>query len=107
MQKQPPGPTLFLGNLDFEATSDAIRELFEAHRKHPKAKANAEMQDNGPPSYGRDDVGSKGEVKHEKDWIRQIRIGTFEDSSKCKGSAASALSVGRICYPLMRKFSRS
>ena len=59
MQKQPPGPTLFLGNLGFETTEDTIRELLESHR----AK----------------------DVPADDKWIRKIRLGTFEDSGKCKG----------------------
>ncbi|KAI0751619.1 hypothetical protein C8Q80DRAFT_1251708 [Daedaleopsis nitida] len=66
MQKQPPGQTLFLGNLGFETTQDSIRELFESHR----AKEVTEGAD----------------VDTDK-WMRKIRMGTFEDSGKCKGWA--------------------
>ncbi|KAI1789545.1 hypothetical protein LXA43DRAFT_1062781 [Ganoderma leucocontextum] len=61
VQKQPPGPTLFLGNLGFETTDDSIRELLDSHR-------------------------AKDASADEK-WIRKIRLGTFEDSGKCKGWA--------------------
>ncbi|KAI0698524.1 hypothetical protein C8T65DRAFT_660472 [Cerioporus squamosus] len=67
MQKQPPGPTLFLGNLGFETTEDTIRELFESHRAKEKE----------PAADG---------TENDK-WIRKIRLGTFEDSGKCKGWA--------------------
>ncbi|EJF61110.1 hypothetical protein DICSQDRAFT_161593 [Dichomitus squalens LYAD-421 SS1] len=61
VQKQPPGPTLFLGNLGFDTTEDSIRELLVSHRAtDPLA---------------------------EDKWIRKIRLGTFEDSGKCKGWA--------------------
>ncbi|KAI0368121.1 hypothetical protein BV20DRAFT_969712 [Pilatotrama ljubarskyi] len=59
VQKQPAGPTLFFGNLGFETTEKSIRDLLESHR--PKG----------------------GDEK----WIRKIRMGTFEDSGKCKGWA--------------------
>ncbi|KAI0353506.1 hypothetical protein OH77DRAFT_1427200 [Trametes cingulata] len=59
VQKQPPGPTLFFGNLGFETTEKSIRDLLESHR--PKG----------------------GDEK----WIRKVRMGTFEDSGKCKGWA--------------------
>lgn len=76
-QKQPPAPTLFLGNLGFETTEQAIRQLFEAHRVIKKPKDEAE------------DEGA--EVKKDKQpkdvWIRKIRMGTFEDSGLCKGCA--------------------
>ncbi|KAI8084595.1 uncharacterized protein BX664DRAFT_248754, partial [Halteromyces radiatus] len=49
-QKNPPCPTLFLGNLGFDCTKEAIQELF---------------------AWAGD--------------IRQVRLGTFQDSGKCKG----------------------
>ncbi|KAI9574390.1 hypothetical protein HD554DRAFT_2011649 [Boletus coccyginus] len=70
-QKQPPAPTLFLGNLGFETTEGSIRELFEAHRHR-----------------GHKDKGQGGDAAKSKDvWIRKIRMGTFEDSGACKGFA--------------------
>ncbi|OSC98936.1 RNA-binding domain-containing protein [Trametes coccinea BRFM310] len=59
VQKQPPGPTLFFGNLGFETTEESIRELLNSHR--PKTV--------------------------DEKWIRKVRMGTFEDSGKCKGWA--------------------
>ncbi|TRM67891.1 hypothetical protein BD626DRAFT_480109 [Schizophyllum amplum] len=69
MQKQPPAPTLFLGNLSFETTEDDIRQLFEAHRP---AKDKAKKPEPG---------------EQPKPWIRKVRMATFEDSGKCKGFA--------------------
>jgi len=69
-QKQPAGPTLFIGNLGFEATEQSIRELFDSHR----AKAPAGTEE-GNGAEGRDP------------WIRKVRLGTFEDTGKCKGWA--------------------
>jgi hypothetical protein len=69
-QKQPPAPTLFFGNLGFDATESMIRELLEAHRR--KSKPNEEAEE-----------GAKDDV-----WIRKVRLGTFEDSGKCKGCVA-------------------
>ncbi|KAK7054103.1 hypothetical protein R3P38DRAFT_3171626 [Favolaschia claudopus] len=72
-QKQPPAPTLFLGNLSFQATEQSIRGLFEAHRAKPKA---AELD------------GEAAAAAEDKDkWIRKVRMGTFEDSGLCKGFA--------------------
>ena len=65
-QKQPAGPTLFLGNLGFETTEEAIRTLFTQHRE---LKVVAEDEEKKPADK----------------WIRKIRMGTFEDSGKCKG----------------------
>ncbi|KAG0147917.1 hypothetical protein CROQUDRAFT_132214 [Cronartium quercuum f. sp. fusiforme G11] len=58
-QKQPPAACLFLGNLSFETTTESIMDLFRSNHL-----TNTEV----------DDVG-----------IRQVRLGTFEDSGKCKG----------------------
>jgi hypothetical protein len=74
VQKQPPAPTLFVGNLGFETTEDAIRELFEAHREKKKKKTEEEPEN----------------VEKTKDvWIRKVRMGTFEDSGLCKGYTPS------------------
>ena len=69
-QKQPAGPTLFLGNLGFETTQQSIRAMLESHRPKP---AGAEDDDGAQEQKGTDN------------WIRKIRMGTFEDSGKCKG----------------------
>ena len=70
-QKQPPAPTLFLGNLGFETTADSIKGLLEAHK--PNATTSETANDGG----ANDD---------DDPWIRKIRMGTFEDSGLCKGS---------------------
>lgn len=67
-QKQPAGPTLFLGNLGFETTEQSIRQMLESHRIKPAVEGVEEQS------------GEKKDV-----WIRKIRLGTFEDSGKCKG----------------------
>ncbi|KIJ69897.1 hypothetical protein HYDPIDRAFT_171849 [Hydnomerulius pinastri MD-312] len=81
IQKQPPAPTLFLGNLGFETTEDSIRQLFIAHRH---------FKQGGDKGKGKD-VAVKEENEDQekvKDlWIRKIRMGTFEDSGACKGFA--------------------
>ncbi|KAJ7068713.1 hypothetical protein C8F01DRAFT_1119067 [Mycena amicta] len=77
-QKQPPAPTLFLGNLPFETTEETIRDLFDAHRKpakiaakKPEGEAEAE----------------ETKVQKPTAWIRKVRMGTFEDTGLCKGFA--------------------
>jgi hypothetical protein len=75
-QKQPPAPTLFLGNLGFETTEKSIRELFEAHRPqvdNTKGKADPTEDVNDTQDQSKDP------------WIRKVRLGTFEDSGLCKG----------------------
>ncbi|KAF9006706.1 hypothetical protein BDQ17DRAFT_1239236 [Cyathus striatus] len=76
-QKQPPAPTLFIGNLPFDATDASIRELLEQHREVPKMKGKEKKADE-----------EEGEKKNDKEqWIRKVRMGTFEDSGLCKGFA--------------------
>jgi RNA recognition motif-containing protein len=77
VQKQPPAPTLFLGNLGFDTTEDSIRELFQAHR-HPQKAGKAIKVDDA-------DVNAEDESSAKDVWIRKIRMGTFEDSGACKG----------------------
>ena len=77
VQKQPPAPTLFLGNLGFDTTEDSIRELFEAHR-HPQKSGKGSKVDDAEVN-----AGDENTVKDV--WIRKIRMGTFEDSGACKG----------------------
>ena len=80
-QKQPPGPTLFFGNLGFEVTENSIRQLLEAHRKNPVRTPVGDGGEENPGEHDDEPKGPKEEVK----WIRKIRMGTFEDSGKCKG----------------------
>lgn len=74
-QKQPAGPTLFLGNLGFETTEQSIRGMLESHRVKLPA---TEDQNDGSTEHA-------GETQTKQGWIRKIRMGTFEDSGKCKG----------------------
>ncbi|KAI6003601.1 hypothetical protein EDD15DRAFT_2156258, partial [Pisolithus albus] len=78
-QKQPPAPTLFLGNLGFDVTEDSIRELFEAH---PNSKHGANAKEKS-----KDEDTNGAECEGNETGIRKIRMGTFEDSGKCKGFA--------------------
>lgn len=73
-QKQPPAPTLFFGNLSFDATEDSIRELLEAHREKGRQEGKA-----------KDETPKEEEEKEGEPWIRKVRLGTFEDSGRCKG----------------------
>jgi RNA recognition motif-containing protein len=94
-QKQPPAPTLFLGNLGFETTEGSIRELFEAHRSAKKAveqkitggggEENGTGEKDGKEKNDKDKSGAERSDKEKSEWIRKIRMGTFEDSGKCKG----------------------
>uniref|UniRef100_A0A0W0G399 RRM domain-containing protein n=1 Tax=Moniliophthora roreri TaxID=221103 RepID=A0A0W0G399_MONRR len=75
MQKQPPAPTLFFGNLGFETTEETIRDLLDAHREKPGKKDEGEESKKATSA------------KESEDWIRRIRLSAFEDTGKCKGFA--------------------
>ena len=75
-QKQPAGPTLFLGNLGFETTEQSILDLFNGHRKAAGPKG---------PDVKSEDVNDDEKPAAKDRWIRKVRMGTFVDSGKCKG----------------------
>ncbi|KAI0254734.1 hypothetical protein BJV78DRAFT_1273808 [Lactifluus subvellereus] len=81
-QKQPPAPTLFFGNLGFEATVDSIRGLLEAHRTK-----KMEKKEKSGAGTGASESAIDAEAPLKDPWIRKIRMGTFEDSGLCKGFA--------------------
>ncbi|PVF96480.1 hypothetical protein CPB86DRAFT_816357 [Serendipita vermifera] len=66
-QKNDPCPTLFVGNLGFETTEEDIRCLFTRVQN----KSATPNTDDSP----------------DKQRLTKIRMGTFEDSGKCKGFA--------------------
>lgn len=95
-QKQPPAPTLFLGNLGFETTEGSIRELFEAHRHrgHKDKVKGVDVKAEKQEVTQGEGEGQGGDAANSKDvWIRKIRMGTFEDSGACKGSVSNLASV--------------
>lgn len=69
-QKQPPGPTLFFGNLSFQVTETSLQALLERNWKFHGIEKNDAKDDQN---------------QNEKPLIRKVRLGTFEDSGKCKG----------------------
>ncbi|KAI8454989.1 hypothetical protein BY996DRAFT_6413463 [Phakopsora pachyrhizi] len=78
-QKQSPAPCLYIGNLGFEATEEKIQTMFEINfKKTSKADTDSKelVKDLKDHSDDSDQVG-----------IRKVRMGTFEDSGKCKGFA--------------------
>ncbi|TEB37148.1 RNA-binding domain-containing protein [Coprinellus micaceus] len=104
-QKQPPAPTLFIGNLPFETTEDGLKELFEKHHEQEtkrgagkdskkgkmedveEEESDGENTDNRGGGEKTQDKG-KGKASSKKDdFILRVRMGTFEDSGACKGFA--------------------
>ncbi|GAA5896842.1 hypothetical protein JCM6882_005048 [Rhodosporidiobolus microsporus] len=144
-QKNPPGPTLFIGNLGFETKVEDIRDMFDRNQKRaaewaPKEKGKKgeksgkkpvkgkgkeeegsdeeddddekadtdrdeddsdDSDDDEEEEEGKENGAEEGEKKREKKakgkkepldfakakdaGIRKVRLGTFEDSGKCKG----------------------
>ena len=74
-QKQPAGPTLFFGNLGFATTEESLRSMLTRNHKRGSKPVTKDDDDEEEPAQPQ---------KNEK-WIRKIRLGTFEDSGKCKG----------------------
>jgi len=81
-QKQPAGPTLFLGNLSFETTEQSIRDMFGRNSRPAKAKKRKGDSGDSGSDDGMDD---KATNPAKSAGIRKIRMGTFEDTGKCKG----------------------
>lgn len=90
--------TLFMGNLPFDATEEALRDLIEEHAEGastPAAKAEsqpAEDQENvaADPEEGADAETKEGQVYIDKrggklSGLRKVRLGAFEDTGRCKG----------------------
>jgi len=106
-QKQPPAPCLYFGNLGFETTSEGIVSMLHAHHQaqqvwNPKpatTPSSSSSKKQKPSDKDEDDdeeededegpVASKIKPKTplEEVGIRKVRMGTFEDSGKCKGFA--------------------
>jgi hypothetical protein len=110
-QKNPPSPTLFLGNLGFEIEEEMIREMFEVHastnrnwqskkgvpKRKPRKKREEKNQEEDGSGSESSSSASESEPEQEPEkpvaGIRRIRIGTFEDSGKCKGFVLTLLSI--------------
>lgn len=69
-QKNPACSTLFVGNLGFETKEEEIAALFG--RLHPKLAK----------------LSIKDATSQEEERLLGVRMGTFEDSGKCKGLVA-------------------
>jgi RNA recognition motif-containing protein len=65
VQKHPACASLFIGNLAFATTEDSLINLFARHMR-PIHDSNVLLD--------------------KEKWLRNVRVGTFEDSGKCKGS---------------------
>lgn len=79
-QKQPPAPTLFLGNLGFETTDADIVEMLSAHRSAAASKKQADGGADEKREKAKEEFSAQS-----NSWIRKVRMGTFEDSGLCKG----------------------
>ncbi|KAH8105978.1 hypothetical protein BXZ70DRAFT_917633 [Cristinia sonorae] len=82
-QKQPPGPTIFFGNLGFETTEQSLRDLLTRNRTRIVGGKKVKEEKEGVEPA----VAEGKEKETPERWIRKIRMGTFEDTGKCKGWA--------------------
>ena len=91
VQKRPPAPTLFVGNLGFEATEESIRKMVEAHGKavavfgKGREKEKGKKQDKDLEDAEEGEKGGEEEEEEIDLGIRKVRVGQFEDSGLCKG----------------------
>ena len=69
IQKHPECASLFIGNLGFAATEDSLIDLFSRNTK---------------PTHD-----SNNSLLGKETWLHKVRMGTFEDSGKCKGLVPS------------------
>lgn len=112
-QKHPPGPTLFIGNLSFNATEEGVRDMIErsaaSRFEHESARASNIVSEKKKEVKKNTEEGeeeeaaessavevaeeSKKETTASKPellrgaGIRKVRMGEFEDTGKCKGFA--------------------
>lgn len=103
-QIHPEGSTLFMGNLPFDATEEALRDMIEEHSAElppPASIAAAETNEDAAQdgdatmAEGEDETEEKGkeapkvEVVNtrggKKSGLRKVRLGAFEDTGRCKG----------------------
>lgn len=82
--------TLFAGNLPFDATEEALRDLVESNavfgvgevKPVPKEGDDQEVQTTDGERK-RQDGGRGGK----ESGLRKVRLGAFEDTGRCKGFA--------------------
>lgn len=110
-QKHPPGPTLFIGNLSFNATEEGVRDMIErsaaSRFEHESARASNIITEKKKEAKKDTEDDEEEEAKESATvevaeeskkettagkpellrgaGIRKIRMGEFEDTGKCKG----------------------
>ncbi|KAJ7498494.1 hypothetical protein FB451DRAFT_772 [Mycena latifolia] len=90
-QKQPPAPTLFLGNLGFETTDQSIRELFEAHRPVKKKVKTEDGEEQPEADKGRSGYGKFG-------WARSKTAGRARGAFFSRASHRHILTVPSFAF---------
>lgn len=70
--KRPETSTLYMGNLPFDATEEALRDLIEGNAP------DREVVD----EEGAEEIGARG---GKKSGLKKVRLAAFEDTGRCKG----------------------
>lgn len=70
--KRPETSTLYMGNLPFDATEEALRDLIEGNAPE------REIVD----EEGAEEIGARG---GKKSGLKKVRLAAFEDTGRCKG----------------------
>ncbi|WWC72616.1 uncharacterized protein I206_106578 [Kwoniella pini CBS 10737] len=73
--KRPETSSIYMGNLPFDATELAIRDLVEL---------NAVEREGAETEEGYETIGERG---GKKSGLKKVRLGAFEDTGRCKGFA--------------------
>ena len=97
-QQHPEGPTLFMGNLPFDATEEAIRDMIEEHAAEPipvakpAAEGDEDEETEEVKEGGEEEADKPTEPENtrggKKSGLRKVRLGAFEDTGRCKGWAS-------------------
>ncbi|WVR08629.1 hypothetical protein IAU60_005685 [Kwoniella sp. DSM 27419] len=73
--RRPETSSLYFGNLPFDATELALRDLIEG---------NAVEREGAEADEGAEEIGERG---GKKSGLKKVRLGAFEDTGRCKGFA--------------------
>lgn len=104
-QIHPESATLFVGNLPFDATEEALRDMIEDHAAElpapavstPATAEDVATENDGEVAAEADGDQAEGEASAEKkvesvnprggkkSGLRKVRLGAFEDTGRCKG----------------------
>lgn len=84
-QPHSESSTLFVGNLPFDATEEAVREMLEASAAALSQTDGGEAEEGAVEAHGEGAGETLGKRAGKKSGLRKVRLGQFEDTGRCKG----------------------